>query len=280
MIIKGRVIDKATGLPVPGASITITDQRGEYTGIGSQANQFGVFVIDTGTFSYGYFLTVSSVGYQTAKDELYDGYDQDFVGTVFLNKQVVDLPPVTVTAKKPDYSWLLLLAAIPVIASDKQKKVGAIGTETVVAIGAGLLLFKGFGLFNSLLSSLGLQETSGATQQENDPGSPWGPDYWRNHTDLAQATALGLRHDQFGAAAYILYHALGIFSDDWSSVKSVFDNIHSKAEVSYTADLFEQQFSKSMLTYLKTGDGLTPADGLSDAHMKILIDYVNNLPTT
>lgn len=280
MILQGIVIDKLSEAKIPFASIRIVLADGTYTGIGTAADSQGNFYLDTQGRDDNAFIQVSSVGYQTVMDLLYPDYNIDWTGIIALQRMTQNLPPVVVVSKKKNNNWLLLLAAIPfLINDDKDQKVGKVDTSTMLTVGAGFLLLTGMGLIKSLLSSLGIQETSGATAEQSNPGSPWNPDFWQQQ-DTWVRMGLIARRDEFHQYRFDLQSAFGIFSDDFEQVKGVFDKLHSKAEVSYLSFVMKDEASADLLTFLKTGGGILPWDGLSDAHLKILIDYVKALPTT
>lgn len=276
MIVRGQILDKTTGAPVPGASVKIFLTSGQDTGKGTATDKTGFFEIEADPYD---IITITSVGYAPVSEMLYDDFLIDWNGQVLLDRYVKDLPGVIVTNKPKNNDWAWLLLLIPLL-NEKKKAVGKVefNTGTVIAVGAGFLLLKGFSWINDLLSGLGLHETSGATEQESDPNSAWQPDYWKKHADDATIGKLAGKNAWMEGATATIYQSLTWYYDYWNYVKGVFDQIKTKCEISYFANVFYNNYSISLLTYLKNGDGITPADGLSDSHMKILIDYVKALP--
>jgi hypothetical protein len=263
---------------IPYASVQITTADGDATGIGTTADASGLFYLNTPLIN-GYFLQVSSVGYQTIRDMLYDDYLIDFAGNIFLQKKTITLPPVVVTSnKKFNPLWLLLLG-VPFLIKDDKKKVGAINTNTVVLVGAGFLLLKGMNFINQLFNSLGLGPGPGAGEQGN-PESAWKPNYWKENASASKRAYLTSHHAEYWDAAGAIYYAFGLFSDNYSGVLAEINRFGSKSDISFLAERFYSRYGLDLLTTLKSGIGFLPWDGLSDAHMTIILNYVKNLPTT
>lgn len=176
----------------------------------------------------------------------------------------------------------LLLGAglLFVLANKKGKRIGSpeITTGTLVTIGVGFLILKGMGLFNKLLSSLGLGPDPTLNSQ-SDPNSPWKPNYWQQFTTFPNGAI-----DETSAKdiATMIYYSLGVFSDDYNSVLRAFSPLKSKANVSFVAWEFQKLFNIDMLSFLSGGDNTfsMPWDGLSSTHLQTLVTLVNNLPSS
>ena len=161
----------------------------------------------------------------------------------------------------------------------KKRKVGAfsdvVNVQNVIAVSAAVIAFKGFGLFDNLLNTLGLGgDPTGPAQA--DPDSPFKPTYWQKFTTFP---AGAITEQTAAAYATTIKGALGYFQDDYEQVLSVFSSLKSKAQVSFVAWAFNELFHDDMLAFLSGGTGLLPWDGLSNAHLKTIINLVNALPT-
>lgn len=277
MILQGTIIDKQTKQPIPFASITVISSKGVYTGAGASADYKGYFYIDTGIYEDGYFIKATSIGYQPATDLLYSDYNVDWSGIIALDRQDKTLPEVVVTSSASNKNWLWLLAAVPLLIDNKNSQVSKIDKGDVLAVGLGLLLLKGFGMLDKLLNSLGLGGNPTANQQ-SDPGSPWNPSYWRKLYTTQEQQYIwedyGERYNQLGLD---IWSAFSILSDNYTAVKAVFDQMRSKAEVSFLAEQFYKSQGQSLLSFLSDA-GPAPWDGLSHDHLQIIVDYVNRLP--
>jgi hypothetical protein len=87
-----------------------------------------------------------------------------------------------------------------------------------------------------------------------------------------------LTADQAEDFAYKIQNAFTVFQDDWNVILSVFSQMRTKANVSFLADIFMQQYNEDMLSFLTDGGGVLPWDGLSKSHMDTLINMVQKLP--
>lgn len=79
--------------------------------------------------------------------------------------------------------------------------------------------------------------------------------------------------------AKIIIDALNTpFSDDWAAIQNVFLELHTQGDVSKLALTFHNDYDRDLWTWLQSGRGLLPTDGLSTDHLNFLKDYVSKLP--
>ena len=77
--------------------------------------------------------------------------------------------------------------------------------------------------------------------------------------------------------AETIYSAMSVVSDDFDTIMGAFKNCTTQGDVFQVVQLFNTLYSKDLWTFLQTGVGLTPLDGLSNAHLTQINDYVNSL---
>lgn len=283
MILTGKILDLTTGAPIPGASVRILTPDGNYTGIGAAADGSGNFSLNSLQAEYPNYIAVTSVGYNSVSEQLYPDFNLDWNGIITLQKSARTLPPVTVTAgKSNNNAWLLLLIPVILAAAKKKKAMGAtvgkIDSGTIITIGLGVVMLKGFSLFNDLLDSLGLGKDPTKPDATN-PDSPWQPDYYHKHgTAYISIILEGQRLPEFQEYAKTIYNAFAFFGDNFTLVQGIFNQLNSKCEVSFLSAVFTNYYGYSLLSYLKDGKSSLPWNGLSTSQLNTLIAYVNNLP--
>jgi hypothetical protein len=147
----------------------------------------------------------------------------------------------------------------------------------IILYGGGLLILY-FGILKPILEKLGLQ-TSQAQQTINNQAqvqnqkNPFSPIFWKSTPN-----PILLTKNSTIALAKRIYDAMGYFSDDESEVYSVFNQMKYQTQVSWLADIFQQQYKQDMYDFLKRGKGNLPQAGLSDTEMLQIINQVNKLP--
>ena len=204
-----------------------------------------------------------------------NGYGDTMVSfsALMANPQVF-MPKLSASAGFP---WWVLLLLIPFFLK-KKKKVGKIQMSDVtiaLTIGAGLI---GFDLIKKMLTNLGIWTGAGSTAVQNeqsDPGSAWKPDYYKQFTSYTYS----LTSQQAGQYAQTIHNAFSLWQDDYNAVFGVFSAMKTKANVSFLADIFSQQYNEDLLTFLTNGGGILPWDGLSETHLKTITDLVASLPS-
>lgn len=171
--------------------------------------------------------------------------------------------------------WAILLVASAVIIYQKRtdKKVSGIDSGTVVGIFLIIGGILGFGLIQKILNMLGLGGDPTGGEAAN-PNSCWKPTYWQNFTSYTYA----LTEDQARAYGSTIYNAFTLFNDDYDAIKSVFNSLRTKANVSFLAWEFQKQYNTDLLSFLTDGGGILPWDGLSHSHLATIISLVNSLP--
>lgn len=266
----GTIVDSQSGAPIQSATVrysangTVLDQQ-----ITDSAGKFTSY-----TYLPADQVTVTSAGYKGMSWPA-SAYQNKFE----LERNVIMLPPAVVTSHSGG-KFPIALALLPLlfIKGEKgKKKIAGVDPNLLLIGGGGLLAFS---LVNKLFTSTGIWAGQGtiATQHEQaNPNSPWKPAFWKNAPPGTSITLLTVSAvDQF---ATTINNALGFFTDDFDAIMGVFSQLKTKSQVSYLADKFQQKYGRDLLTYLKDGGSFSlPWDGLSEGHLKILVDLVNNLP--
>src|SRR5574337_305464 len=268
----GQVVDSTNEQPIPYASVVLYDAIGNQIN-GQSADVNGNFNLPANQDAAN--ISISASGYIPFT------FPASEYQHVFELERTADLPGVTITTKKSDSSWILLLL-IPLVLKEKKKGISTIGKLqtsdvcTIILIAAALL---GWGVINKLLQSAGIFTGPGSQSVHNEqvnPASPWKPDFYKN----SPPGSLLLYHDTAVQMANDIFDSFGVTQDDFEKVFGVFSQLRTQSQVSYLADVFSQQDFSSMfgithttgldlLTFLTNGGGLLPWDGLSDTHLKI-----------
>ncbi len=173
---------------------------------------------------------------------------------------------------------LLLLTS-----NKKQKRVGATsnsGGNKVTTQDVMPLLYIGgaivaITIVNKILDKLGLMGSKKRKNEMEDPNSAFKPAYYKNYSSYTYA----ITTSQAKAFAQTIHNAFGVFQDDYNAVLSVFNQMRTKCNVSFLADVFIQGYGEDLLNFLTDGGGILPWDGLSREHLDEIIDMVNNLPS-
>lgn len=282
MIIPGRVIDPITEKGIPFASIRIIDPGGNYTGIGTSADNNGQFFIDSALADAPNSIQVTSTGYKPITVKLDDSFFESYRGIFHLNRDEKELDPVVVTSgKKTNHAWLLL---IPVAMAMSKKKGSVSGIPfnvgTVITVGAALVMFKGLSLVNDILAAFGLSKDKDDKRFDNendDPESPLKPTLFEK-ADPAVHTAtynyVVARATDWGQQ---LLNAFGSFNDNESEAIGVFKKFRTQTEASCFAYIWEYEWQyPDLLQWLK-GDGW-PNDRLDTGEIAEILNYLHNLP--
>lgn len=281
MILRGTIYDKDTQDPIHLASVTITDPSGHIK-VGTTSDIYGKYYLDSPSAAYPNYLTISCVGYKTVSEQLYDDFNIDFNGNIALIKNrkelpTVILPPAHPKPKSNSLLWVGILAAMAIASKEKKKQVSGIDTGQVMNAAVVLVILQVTGILTKVIDSLNPTGSAAAGAEEEDPQTPWNPSYyWDNyvkwHIDLIP------RWSFFIENSWNIYDSFRVTYDDWETIKGIFDSLRSKYEVSFQCYVFQKTYGVSLLSFLQNGGGILPWDGLSNAHMNILINYVKNLP--
>jgi hypothetical protein len=143
--------------------------------------------------------------------------------------------------------------------------------------GGGLIIVY-FGILRPLLEKLGIARSQADQQlinQQNLPNNknPFSPVYWKT----IPGAKLYNKNDTISFAKRI-YEAMGFFSDDEPAVFSVFSQLKYKTQVSWLADVFQQNYKMDLLDFLKRGKGQLPQAGLNSDELQQILNIVNALP--
>jgi hypothetical protein len=143
--------------------------------------------------------------------------------------------------------------------------------------GGGLLIIY-FGILRPILEKFGLATSQAEQQvinQQNLPNNknPFSPLYWKTISGAKLIT-----RNATNALAKRIFDSMGFFSDDEPGVFSVFTQLKTKTQVSWLADIFQQNYKMDLLDFLKRGKGQLPQAGLSDTELQQLLNIVNTLP--
>jgi hypothetical protein len=147
----------------------------------------------------------------------------------------------------------------------------------ILLYGGGLLIVY-FGILRPILEKFGLATSQAEQQvinQQNLPNNKnaFSPVYWKTIPNAKLIT----RNATNGLCKRI-YDAMGYFSDDEPAVFSVFAQLKYKTQVSWLADVFQQNYKIDLLDFLKRGKGQLPQAGLNSDELQQIINIVNALP--
>lgn len=282
MKVAGSIIDKGTGDGIPDASVQIFDDTGHYTGTGTKADSSGNFILNSPLWIPGNYVAITSIGYKSATQLIDDDFFIWWNHQVLLVRDTKQLPDVVVTSgHKNNYAWLALLA-LPLLA-EKKKKVGAVDSGTVVAVGLGLAFFKGFSLLNDLLSALGLTKDKDDTDFEHEaqnPGSPFNVSYWKSIDYPTRIFVYGDVKPLYEQYRDELLDSFGTWNDDEAQAIGVFKHFSTKYQVACFCYIWQEEDGyPPMLEWLKGGGFWEwPADRLDTGEINEIIKYVDNLP--
>jgi hypothetical protein len=117
-------------------------------------------------------------------------------------------------------------------------------------------------------------------QRDNEAaatGNAWQPNYWRDYAlkNGGYVHIIGVNGAKFSAQQ--IYNALRHVIDDDDVVINIFQQLNYKTQVSYLADIFQQQYGKSLYTYLLNGGGWSWASGMKDTNLAIINKLVNKM---
>lgn len=269
MTYNGIIKDKK-GNPVAGAQYGIINayHPGEIQGSVYAAGTDGSYSIDiSNNFE---FLNVYAPGYQSTV------YSQAEVA-----KGVIILPK-----ESPIKPWMVLslvglFVAYKAAHKSGKKKLSGIDpkdVEVVLLIAGGVI---GFVILKQVLEFLGIwgsKDKKELDKLSTNPNSFWNPNYWQNinpnglpyQSPLTEADAKNLISQ--------IKDGFGLFNDSPEKVKGVFRSLHTKANASFLAWEYQKTEGGDLLAFIRNGGGVLPWDGLSDADVVQITDYVNQLP--
>lgn len=211
MDLSGYIYDLQTGYGLPGASVLVSNDKGEPYTEGVAADADGYFHISNNLLDQGALLLISNVGYQSL---LVNPNVVSYTGDIGMEPAADDLVTVVVTHIKKNPYWLLLIPFIGLIIllvmeGEKKRKITGVQlhanqwVDLAIKIGVPLILY--FAVIQPILVKLGIlkdakdkaQDASDKeAQQEQQALSVW--DDKVNHTyNRAQldSIAVALRND-------------------------------------------------------------------------------------
>ncbi len=149
------------------------------------------------------------------------------------------------------------------------------GTELLIA--AAVLGVGGYALYEIVQNlKLDLGGLSSANSNAGVTGNPWSQTWWQSSAVPAGAYILT------DAAATNLCNIIGtysgVFQDDDAAVLGAIKSLKTQSQCSYLSYYFQQLYGHDLYSYLKSGGGVLPWDGLSNDHLTEINTYVNNLP--
>lgn len=287
MIFSGKILDKDTRKPLQGTTISIipVPALDKYVPVATIANANGQFSINNERVGYPNVAHITHVGYKSQTWEF--DYTDWTNAEILLEKDFKTESEVIVTSsgkKNNNLLWLLLL--VPVLANNKKKTVSGIDTGTVMALGLGLVFIKGFSIFNDILAMLGIgkdKDDKEVDAEQNDPGSPFNPNYFNNSSaSIGEKTsALLYANEKYNEIIGLLNEAWGYFDDDEAKVMGAFKILKTKLQVGAFVSLWHKNEGTDILEWLKGAGGFWgwPKDRLDTEEINKIIKYVSNLPS-
>lgn len=265
MIVTGSIIDRATGNILKNCEIQ-QFMNGAGFGVHILVPD-GNFSIDVSLDPNTYFI-FSCPGYAllyaNTVDILANGSDNY---NAFL----------TVLTSNAGKTILPLAAGLGLfLLANKKNKVGAVTKENAmpfVYFGGAII---GYIVLRKLLIELHLidsPETKVLDAASNDPTSFWNPNYYKQFTTFTYS----ITRAEAEQLVRQIEDSFGPVNDCEECAIAVFHTLKTKAQVSYLSDIFYQQTSNDLLTYLRGGSW--PEDRLSDTDVAGLQSFINNLPT-
>lgn len=170
---------------------------------------------------------------------------------------------------------LMVAAAAAVVLGTKKKraKVGKLEKKDVLVIFLLIGGVIGFNIIRKILDKLGLGSDP-AQGPQSDPNSAWKPGYWQEFTTFTYA----ITESAAKQMAQTIYNAFTVFQDDYNAILSVFNQMRTKANVSFLSWVFSREYNMDLLAFLGDGGGILPWDGISKENMQTLIRLVDRLP--
>lgn len=180
----------------------------------------------------------------------------------------------------PFFETALVLSAAYYVLGRKKKRKGKIGAaaldqsdiKMIFWLVGGVLAFD---TIRKILEAFGFWKSADSRQLDAaaaDPNSFWNPNYWQQSQNYSYAISTA----QAQGYAKQIYDAFGMFNDCEECVIAVFRSLRTKANVSFLAYVFQQQYGQDLLSFLR--GGLWPQDRLSDEDVAGINSYVNSLP--
>lgn len=143
----------------------------------------------------------------------------------------------------------------------------------LIGAGAGAALLY-LGVLNPLLKFLGIKKSDETKQVDaagNNPQSPFSPVFYKNVPGAILMTRASADN-----MAKIIYDSIGALNDCEECVIGVFKSLKFQTQCSYLAEIFFINYKQDLLQFIR--GGWWPYEGLSDAHLTTIVNYVKGLP--
>lgn len=248
------------------AQFAVLDVDGKIVGTVNTTDDTGIYSVDIPGSSY--FLNVYAPGY---------------VSTVYT---IAELSAVSnnISLPKESNNALLIFGAVAAVGigvamMNKKKSNKISGGVTnqdlkMAAFVVGAIIAYNF--LYKLCVKFGI--CTPADQLSTDSTSFWNPNFWQNVNPNGLPYKNPLTEDQ--ARAYIsqIKSAFGVINDSPEQVKGVFRSLYTQANASFIAWEYQKNEGGDLLAFLRNGGGVMWWDGLGDADIMEITNYVNSLP--
>jgi hypothetical protein len=200
-----------------------------------------------------------------------------YVETVITQEKFLQQNGIVVIAKQFPFAMVAMILIVAAAAYPYMKKNKVSGIEkkdvfNIFLLAGGVIAFS---LIKKILEGIGIWKDDDQKALDNAQSSPtsfWNPNYWKQ----SQSYSYALTTEQASALADQIYNSFGAFNDDEATVIGIFRTLHTKANLSYIAYVFQQKYGDDLLTFLR--GGLWPQDRLSDADVNVINKFVAQLP--
>ena len=145
--------------------------------------------------------------------------------------------------------------------------------------GAVFIAYKAFGAFKGLFESLGLSSSEAdisVTQTQQDPGSPWSPNYYKTLQKQGKNIML-LTQSSADLLAQQIYNSVHFYGDNWAQAFGAIKQCKYKTQISFLAERFKIKYNADLITWLP--GTIWPNDRFSNTEVNQAIEYVKKLPT-
>lgn len=145
--------------------------------------------------------------------------------------------------------------------------------KTIMLIVGGVV---GFDLIVKILQGLGFWKDANERaldQAGSNPDSFWNPNYWKKSQNYSYAIDTATAKN----FAKQIHDAFGLWNDDEAAIINVFHQLRTKANISFLAYVYAQEYGTDLFEALRSGGGLS-MEGLSDAELSALNNFGNSLP--
>lgn len=237
MTLYGKIIDKTTGAPLPGATVTLQDANGINKGISILSDNRGYFTMNSPiilstdkllfTYTEHYPVTV------TAQDIFNDmAFNAAEGSLIYLEAKTTTLPDVVVTSTKKSNSGLLIAGGLLLfaLADDKKKDKVTGATDTIYKfykdlppIAKGILTVGGTAIVYLTLRKLFKKPSPAAAEPQSAA------------IELQQLNSQGIyptySDTQYESFAQVIYNAVDGWGTDEDAIYNVMQSMNNRADV-------------------------------------------------